>query len=293
MGKPAKCKRNISDVSNTSIEDMSTIMSDLDEIKSKLVTKGDIQTIVTSIVKEMLLEAKNVMQKEMEEFKSQQEEVKSQLNERIDKLEKQNIDLREELARKSKSMREMEINVNQTSKIAKKAESKANFNEQYSRKTNIKIYGVTEKERENTKLIVCQMLKEVAEVQLEENEIIATHRIPAGKPGLPRPIILKVKNSEIKSRIMKQRSKVKSYGHGLRLADDVTELNIQLLKRLSAHHQIEQAYYFNGYVYGRVKGGSKRLRFDIHTDIDKKIKKGHRQPSLASGYNTNSDSDDE
>ena len=62
----------------------------------------------------------------------------------------------------------------------------------------------------------------------------------------------------------------KATGH--RLVDDVTRLNTTLISKLNDHASIESAWYFNGFVYGKT-GSGKRLRFDIHDDIDMVITK--------------------
>ncbi|KAK3097281.1 hypothetical protein FSP39_008330 [Pinctada imbricata] len=283
-------KRNLSDVSNpnTSSDEFSILMSELEDIKRKTVTKTDMKSIVSSIVNDMLNDAKKVMEKQFDDFKKQQDEVRGDLIERIDRLHLENETLKETISAKSKQIREMEVNVKEALKIAKRAESKSNFNEQYSRKSNIKIFGVEEKERENTNEVVRSMMKDVAKIDVSESEIVACHRIPGGKNGLPRPIILKVKNSDVKAKIMRKRSEVKSKGHGIRLADDVTRANSILIQKLNDNHHIEQGYYYNGSVFGRMKSGQK-MKFDIHDDIDKKMSKSARGRS---GYET-SDSEAE
>lgn len=64
-----------------------------------------------------------------------------------------------------------------------------NQNEQYSRKHNFKIMGLTENDKDNT--LVQAFLKTNINVEIDDHEIIAAHRIP-GKKGKPRPIIVKV-----------------------------------------------------------------------------------------------------
>ena len=126
------------------------------------------------------------------------------------------------------------------------------------------------------------MLKTKAKVDLKEDEIVAVHRIP-GKKDDPRPILLKVKNNSIKTRIMVTRpiiKKAKSGKNFLRLADDVTRLNSKLIQDLVAHDDIEQAWYFNCNVYGKTTKG-RRLQFDIFDNIGEKIKKA--KPPAAVG----------
>ena len=65
---------------------------------------------------------------------------------------------------------------------------------------------------------------------------------------------------------------MKSAGH--RLVDDVTKLNTELISRLSEHPAIEAAWYFNGSVYGRTTAG-RRVKFDLHDDINNTIKRSN------------------
>lgn len=156
--------------------------------------------------------------------------------------------------------------------IAKDAQTRSNYNEQYSRKTNIKIYGVKEEERnENSTEVAINILHKVAQVELKQEEIIAAHRIP-GRTDRAKPILVKVKNSAIKARMMKKRSVIKKSGSGVRVADDVTLLNSKLLERLNEHRLIDQAWYFNGNIYAKPRDSDTRVLFDIHDDIERKLR---------------------
>ncbi|KAK3098389.1 hypothetical protein FSP39_019059 [Pinctada imbricata] len=67
----AKNKRTSSEMAYSSMEEMSTILSDIDEIKSalkKAVTKSDLTDIVKSIVREMLEEIKKEMETRVKEI---------------------------------------------------------------------------------------------------------------------------------------------------------------------------------------------------------------------------------
>ena len=108
-------------------------------------------------------------------------------------------------------------------------------------------------------------------MELEEADVVAIHRIP-GKAGEAKPILVKLKNNTAKSRIMRKRSAFKKNSNGhCWLSDDVTKLNAQLISKLKEHPQIDNAWYFNGSVYGE-KGGI-RMKFDLLDNIDEKIRK--------------------
>lgn len=160
----------------------------------------------------------------------------------------------------------MSKTVSDSQLAATEALRRSNHNEQFSRKTNFKIMGVPEEDRENTWELVKSFLK----IELADHEMIAAHRIPGAK-GKIRPIIVKVLNTSVKSRIMRMRATVKAKGGGSRLADDITKSNAELITNLLKFEGIERAWYFNGAVYGKNK--EKRIRFDICDDIEEKLGK--------------------
>jgi hypothetical protein len=55
----------------------------------------------------------------------------------------------------------------------------------------------------------------------------------------------------------------------IRLSDDVTQENSELINNLLENSRIKSAWYFNGHVYGLVE--EKKVRFDIFDEIDEKI----------------------
>ena len=99
---------------------------------------------------------------------------------------------------------------------------------------------------------VTSTLLSKANVDLDPQDIIAVHRIP-GTQGSPKPVLLKLKNNSVKTKIMKQRQAMKAAG--FRLVDDVTKLNTGLIGRLMKHARIDSAWYFNGAVYGKTTEG--------------------------------------
>lgn len=189
----------------------------------------------------------------------------------IDIFEKKAETLTEKLMECKKELREYKETLTKTQEAGVEALRRSNHNEQYSRKYNFKIMNLKETEKEDTREKVKTFMKENAGVALNDHEIIAAHRIP-GKKGKGRPILVKVINTDVKSRVMRKRSAVKD--NGFRLVDDVTKANVGLIKRLSEHQSIDSAWYFNDSVYGKV--GDKRMKFDITDDIDNKVKKAAR-----------------
>lgn len=141
--------------------------------------------------------------------------------------------------------------------MTQKAIEKSNKNEQYSRKSNIKFLGLPEKK------VLNDALQEVG-INLEEKNIVAMHRIP-GQKDKPKPILVKMRNSEEKTSIMRKRAEIRDGIKGWKVMDVVTKHNILLIKRLVQSELITSTWYFNGYVYGQ--SGMKRIKFDIFDDI--------------------------
>ena len=68
-------------------------------------------------------------------------------------------------------------------------------------------------------------------------------------------MLIKFRNNNDKTKVMKVRAGMKAAGH--RLVNDVTRLNTSLITKQNDHDQIDSAWYFNGYVYGKSKSGEK------------------------------------
>lgn len=176
--------------------------------------------------------------------------------------------LTEKLQECKKELREYKENFNETQVAAIEALWRSNHSEQYSRKYKFEIINRKETEKKNRREKVKTFIKGNAGLALNDQEIVAAHRI-LGEKGKGRRILVKVMNTDVRSSVMKKRSEVKD--NGFRLMDDVTKANVSLIKRLTEHQGIESVWYFNGSVYGKV--GDKRIKFD---DIDKTVKKATR-----------------
>ena len=123
-----------------------------------------------------------------------------EMNDRMDTLTLENVNLR-------KASDNLRTQISENGEIAKAAMQKANMNEQYSRKNNIKIMGVSEDGDEpEDRLIsnVKQILQQKAGVTLAERKIMAVHRIP-GKTGMPKSVLFKLTNNNEKAKIMRKR----------------------------------------------------------------------------------------
>jgi hypothetical protein len=271
---PEKSKDTMVEVSKT----LTLIQKDLADLKKdlkKTIKEDNLESLVSTIVRKILeqnnKEIKEESDKKFQELEKRHKVKIEKLEKGMEILEQRAEALAEKIVTNNKEMREIKQILQRTEYISKEALRLGNLNEQYSRKHNFKIIGVHEADRENTWKVVQDVLKTNAKVNLEDREIVAAHRIP-GVKGKPRPIIVKVLNPNIKTRVMKKRSDVKRNGKGLKLVDDVTKKNSELITTLLNHEHIDSAWYFNGSVFAKLKGNDRRVKFDIFDDIDNKIR---------------------
>ncbi|CAC5382884.1 unnamed protein product [Mytilus coruscus] len=211
--------------------------TDLEKALNNIVRKDDLETIVTSIVTKLVDSMKKEIEGNLKDKTNKQTKA-------VEELLKENDGLRELIASQRKMIYELQINVKDNEIIAKQALQMSNYNQQYSRKFNIK-------------------------VTIRPEEIQAIHRIP-GKQGEHRPVIVKLLNSEVKYRIMREKINMPKQ-YTFRLVDDVTNCHMELITRLLDSGQLDSAWYFNFAVYGKTEAG-RRLKFDIYDDIDKRLK---------------------
>ena len=135
-----------------------------------------------------------------------------------------------------------------------------------SRKNNVKVMGVEVLDDETEVRLtenVLNIIRERTNVDIKLSEIVAIHRIPSRHD--PQPVLLKLKNNSVKTRLMKHRKTMKQHGH--KLVDDVTKKNTELISRLLKHQKIDSAWFFNGFIYGKTTEG-KRYRFHLFSDIE-------------------------
>ena len=263
-------KRTHSEVSETSAEELSIIHQQLDSLSTdlkatnesikQLMTKDDIESFIKQTVTEVLKSLETKMERWIEAKVEQKVKEKvTELNDRFDHVTYENGEIKDRLDK-------VEEELKKEKERSRAAIEKSNYNEQYSRKNNVKVLGVPDLTNETeTKLTteVISIIKDKTDVDIAPTEIVAIHRIPSKLN--PKPVLVKLMNNSVKTRLMKHRKTMKQQGH--KLVDDVTIRNTKLISRLLEHKKIDSAWFFNGFIYGKTTEG-KRYRFDLYSDID-------------------------
>lgn len=286
--KPSKQnKRSHSDVAEESLEGMDSmaIQGDLKDIKKSLqgtVTKSDLNTAMDQLVKEKDLKVlvnqivngildkfKDSITKEIsEKFDQKLREKTGKLDDKIDSLCIENELLKERLRSKEKSIQVLEEKLVDCNRRSTDALKLGNFNEQYSRKHNIRMLNFEEKREENLRNDFINLVKSDLKVEIKPDDVLAIHRIP-GKSGI-RPVIVKVRNTETKVKIMREKKKL---GKNIKFHDDITQKNLGLMTRLKESKLFENVWFYNSSVYAKQTEGN-RMKFDIFDNIEERLRKG-------------------
>ena len=141
--------------------------------------------------------------------------------------------------------------------------------EQYSRRLNIRIHGLSSNDDDDDNPIntVISFLRNKLHVDCELDDIEAAHPLPARPHTRPSTashthptrssFIVRFRRNQKRLEILLKRRLLK--GSGLSISEDLTALNSQLLNRLNHDDRIQSAWSWNGHIYavGKNTGGKK------------------------------------
>ena len=122
--------------------------------------------------------------------------------------------------------------------------------EQYSRRENVRIFGLAETQGENTNTVFIDMARDVG-VTITPADISVSHRL--GRPGgssdaKPRPLIVKLVRRDSKIELMRNKKKMRSmekYRH-VYVNDDLTTQRSKLVRILKGEKEIKSVWTIDG-----------------------------------------------
>lgn len=173
--------------------------------------------------------------------------------ERLDKQEGEIHDLKISLAKKDEEIKSLKASVEKLESGLADGVSKADEQEQYSRRNNVRVFGVPETSGEDTDDQVIKIVSEHLDFNLTKAEIDRSHR--SGKPrspdSKPRPILVKLSSYRSKFAILKDRRKLKNTGFTIQ--EDLTKANHEILMKLVKHPKVAAAWSLDGRVMAALK----------------------------------------
>ena len=170
-------------------------------------------------------------------------------------------DVREDMDKKEKVQRERE---NNSLTNLKKEVQTQNFEldklEQYSRKENIKVFGLDEREGEDTNEMIVKLASDIG-IQISQSDISVSHRLP-GPRGKPRPIIAKFVRRDTKSLIMKNKKNLNSNPQykQVYINDDFTQLRGKLIRAMKDDDKILKVWTIDGKIFCIVKEDGREVK---------------------------------
>ena len=105
--------------------------------------------------------------------------------------------------------------------------------EQYTRRTNVRIYGVAEQPEENTENLAIDFFKSELNVDVASNDISRSHRVGKKSGAKPRPIIVRFTKHNTKVAVMSRRRVLKERKRPFNLQEDLTINRREILKYLN------------------------------------------------------------
>lgn len=147
-------------------------------------------------------------------------------------------DLRKELGLRDKKIHEMQENIQEL--------------EQYQRRNSLRIFGVPEKENENTDSLALEMFKNKLGVNLSTRDICRSHRVGHKKSSGTRPIIVKFTSYRSRAEVFARKRKLKNSGIVLR--EDLCAARLQLLKKAIQKFDPNSVYTRDGIIVVVING---------------------------------------
>ena len=150
--------------------------------------------------------------------------------------------------------------------------------EQYGRRSNIRIFGISIQENEDCAEKVVAVLKDKLNCnELTVSDIENAHPLPiksASADQIIKPaVIVRMKSRQVKEAILKKRKALK--GTGISISEDLTSLNVLLLNRLRNDSRVVDSWSNNGRIYFRVEESKRKLLIEPFQSLNEVLLKNH------------------
>ncbi|KAI4466558.1 l1 transposable element-related [Holotrichia oblita] len=146
----------------------------------------------------------------------------------------------------------------QVLKSAKDEAKKASLDlEQYSRRNSIRIFGVPERDNEDTNEVVIDLCKNKLNLDIPSDKIDCSHRRRA-KESNHRPILVKFISRDKKKSVYNNKKKLK--GTKIVIKEDLTASNNQLLKEAVKKYGGKSAWSNDGKIFIKVHNKIKLIK---------------------------------
>lgn len=180
-------------------------------------------------------------------------EVVKALNDRVNKLEE--------------TVESLQNQVSLLQRECRLTAMKANDNEQYSRRHNVRIVGFPEEKDENCVEKVTKFCTETLKLSLASTDIDRAHRVGKPSDDKHRAIIVRLQSHRHKIDIMKTRRSLK--GTNVFINEDLTKENQKLFSEARKLPNVKPAWTRDGRIFVKHRDNGRIYRIDSSYDFIK------------------------
>ena len=142
--------------------------------------------------------------------------------------------------------------------------------EQYGRRENIKIFGVPSSAEENTNDIVVKVASNMG-VNISDEDISISHRLPSSRSDRPKPIIVKFVRRNVKTELMKKKKvlREKEETKDIYIEEDLTPMRSKIVRELrNDKENVIRVWTIEGRIHCLVREENKESRKVINSPED-------------------------
>ena len=166
---------------------------------------------------------------------------------------------------------------NKIAQIERKADQaleQSHQNAQYSRRNNLRFFGVKEERVEDVTAVLTDIVKNKLKIDdFTPSDIDIAHRLgntdPKEKDPKPRCIIARFVRRTMRDKIIKSRKRLA--GSRMAITDDLTKRNMQLLAAVKKHEAVEDAWPQDGRIMVCIKKSKKIASVSSMIDLNNNV----------------------
>lgn len=205
-------------------------VSDIQKMVTESLQQGNVLQAITNLIKETVASAVSQLQKALEE--------------------------------NTNVMRDLRVAVEERDRTITAMQTKIDDLEQYQRRQCLRIFGVEEKQNEDTDQIVMQVAQKIG-VELNIHDIDRSHRVGRSDTGRPRPIIVKFVSYRKRSEVFRSKRNLKGCGWTVR--EDLTKNRHKLLRDAIEKFGVSNVWSLDGAII--VKEGNAKRRVTQSSEL--------------------------
>lgn len=250
----------------------------LDKSLKRLVSEDFVRSKLDELKDEIMKEIKSEMRSEFDKINERIKNVNTKLVEQateVENLKSESSDLKEEIEKLKSENDRLKTKNEEIADLLTQREQRILVNEkeineleQYTRRNSLRIYGISDNDKnENSRTSAnraVSMIKDKLEVPITIADVDIAHRLGQFRTDGNRPIIIKFISRELKDTVLRHRRKLK--GTALVIREDLTTKNAKLLEKVSHHSNVKNAWSDDGKIIALLHSGIK-IRVKLNSNL--------------------------